>query len=169
MIIPDESDLMRPMPVYGISEWDHNYIKLTSRAKEMNQRSEAGSRLIAEGNANVAAAKYEMGALTQFVNTWTSPYGMRTGMVVRQNPGTGLGGGITHLDTRPISAEPDGKRRVVEAMSAADPEDTAAAMQMSNRMEKHRLPNESMPDTFNRMMDQAEAEISDALSVKSPS
>ena len=34
--LPPESDLMRPLPVYGISEWDHNYIKLTSRARELS-------------------------------------------------------------------------------------------------------------------------------------
>lgn len=41
---PPESDLMIPEPVYGLSEWDHSYIKATVRMKELTarlQRSQA--------------------------------------------------------------------------------------------------------------------------------
>lgn len=103
--IPPESDLMRPMPVYGISEWDHNYIKLTSRARELSGK---GNHLQAQ--AKQAAEEFgvlqgQMQALNMFVHTWTSPYGLQPGMVVRQLPGTGLGSGITHYDGRPIERQ----------------------------------------------------------------
>ena len=101
--LPPESDLMRPEPVYGISEWDHNYIKLTSRARELNALHQSKQAILAEESRMIPAIQGEIAALQAFVNTWVSPYGMQHGVVVRQAPGTGLGGGITHLDTRPIS------------------------------------------------------------------
>jgi hypothetical protein len=101
--LPPESDLLRPMPVYGISEWDHNYIKLTTRARELNGYVTQYQQQAKEATERLQALQGEMGALNQFVNTWTSPYGMLPGMVIRQTPGTGLGSGITHYDGRPVS------------------------------------------------------------------
>lgn len=101
--VPPESDLMRPMPVYGISEWDHNYIKLTARARELNAAIAEKAKQAEEAKTQLAGLAGEMKALNYFVNTWTSPYGMLPGMVVRHEPGTGLGGGITHFDARPVS------------------------------------------------------------------
>lgn len=101
--LPPESDLMRPLPVYGMSEWDHNYIKLTSRARELSQAMTEKSRISREMELNSAAAQGEQHALDYFVKTWTSPYGMLPGMILRQSPGTGLGGGITSYDGRPIA------------------------------------------------------------------
>ena len=101
--LPPESDLMRPMPVYGISEWDHNYIKLTSRAKELNARAAELQKQAAEANQNATGIQGEMHALNYFVSTWTNPYGMLPGMVIRQAEGTGLGGGITQFDGRPVA------------------------------------------------------------------
>lgn len=98
---PSESDLMRPMPVYGISEWDHNYIKLTSRARELSGKGNLAKQQIAEGEASLRHAEAGMGELNCFVQTWTSPYGLRHGLVIRQEPGTGLGSGVTHVDGRP--------------------------------------------------------------------
>ena len=102
VFLPPESDLMRPMPVYGISEWDHNYIKLTSRARELSGRTQQHQSQIEASKNQLAGLQGEMNALQAFVNTWTSPYGMLAGMVIRQVPGTGLGSGITSFDGRPI-------------------------------------------------------------------
>lgn len=102
VFLPKESDLMRPMPVYGISEWDHNYVKLTSRARELNERLAVARKQAESEQQRLTAIQGEISALNHFVNTWTSPYGMQHGLVVHQTPGTGLGGGITHLDARPI-------------------------------------------------------------------
>lgn len=101
--LPPESDLMRPMPVYGISEWDHNYIKLTSRARELSTVAAQMAAQLKEAEARLAGVQGEQHALNGFVSTWTSPYGMLPGMVIRQEPGTGLGSGITSFDGRPIS------------------------------------------------------------------
>lgn len=102
IFLPPESDLMRPMPVYGISEWDHNYVKLTCRAREMNSKLASYRAQMTEGEKMALRLEGELAALHYFVNTWTSPYGMLPGMVIRQSPGTGLGSGITHYDGRPV-------------------------------------------------------------------
>lgn len=108
--LPPESDLMRPMPVYGISEWDHNYIKLTTRAREINSMTQEAQRIVQENTQRLATLAGESHMLDFFVKTWTSPYGMQHGLVVRQNPGTGLGSGITHVDMRPVERMVLGKQ-----------------------------------------------------------
>lgn len=100
--LPPESDLMRPMPVYGISEWDHNYIKLTTRSREINSMMQEANRLAQENTQRMQTLAGEQHMLDFFVKTWTCPYGMEHGMVIHQAPGTGLGSGITHIDTRPV-------------------------------------------------------------------
>ena len=102
--LPPESDLMRPQPVYGISEWDHNYIKLTSRARELSARGAQMAQQKHEAELQLAGLQGEQHALNYFVSTWTSAYGMEAGKVVRIEPGTGLGSGITSLDGRPIES-----------------------------------------------------------------
>jgi len=120
VFLPPESELMRPMPVYGISEWDHNYIKLTSRARELNAKAAEAQKQIQEAQSSVASAQGEMHALNHFVNTWTSPYGMQHGLVIRQEPGTGLGSGITHFDGRPVTRMTvEESKPVVQAMGEA--------------------------------------------------
>ena len=135
IFLPMESDLMRPMPVYGISEWDHNYIKMTQNARSLSAKAQEHQRVIAEATAGLHRQEGEMAALNSFVHTWTSPYGMKHGMVIQQSEGTGLGSGITHFDGRPISrmtlAEPPAA--VMEAM-AADP-DTALGRELRVRLE----------------------------------
>lgn len=121
--LPPESDLMRPMPVYGISEWDHNYIKLTSRARELNGRMQAAQGQLEQAKQQLTGIQGEMHALNNFVQTWTSPYGMQHGLVIRQTPGTGLGSGITHLDSRPVqrmTVAPSEATAVIRAIGKAD-------------------------------------------------
>lgn len=102
--LPPESDLMRPMPVYGISEWDHNYIKLTSRSRELNTSLQEKAKAKMENELNAAAVQGEVHALDYFVKTWVSPYGLPHGIVLRHEAGTGLGSGITSLDSRPLES-----------------------------------------------------------------
>lgn len=102
--LPPESDLMRPMPVYGISEWDHNYIKLTARARELSANAGQLAAALDEQRLKHAGVQGEQHALQYFVSTWTSRYGMPHGLVLRQEPGTGMGSGITSLDTRPVQS-----------------------------------------------------------------
>jgi hypothetical protein len=60
------------------------------------------------------------GGLNNFVNTWTSAYGMLPGMIIRQEKGTGLGSGITTFDGRPIQRMVTRQTEVVRAF--AEPE-----------------------------------------------
>ena len=143
--LPPESDLMRPMPVYGISEWDHNYIRLTARARELSQRSATAQAQLKEAETNLAGLAGEMGALNAFVQTWTSPYGMQHGVVNRQDPGTGLGSGITHVDMRPVQrmiygGAPGGGKTaaqeqsaVMAAMTAKDPSENPVVIAPPNQ------------------------------------
>lgn len=85
--LPPESDLLRPMPVYGLSEWDQNYIKLTARARELNRRLQMHQQ---ELQAADAQAKFITGAvddLNYMVNTWTSTYGLPAGEILRKSKG----------------------------------------------------------------------------------
>ena len=103
--LPPESDLMRPMPVYGICEWDHNYIKMTQRARELNGAAAEIQKGVSEATQRLAGVQGESHMLDYMVKTWTNRFGMEHGIVVRQTPGTGLGGGVTHFDGRPISEQ----------------------------------------------------------------
>lgn len=93
VFIPPESDILRPLPIYGVSEWDVNYIKATARAKELGARIQAHAT---EAQRNEAQRNYLQGAsdnLQYFVKTWLSPYGLPAGIFLRHQPGTGLGAG----------------------------------------------------------------------------
>lgn len=95
VFIPPESCLLRPKPIYGLSEWDHAYIKCTQRAKELNQRKQDAAARLQEAQAQVQFLSGAVDDLNYFVNTWTSPYGLPPGVKLRHEQGTGLGGGIT--------------------------------------------------------------------------
>ena len=87
--VPPESCLLRPMPVYGLSEWDHNYIKLTQRSREMNARYQDAAKRHTESQTEMAALAGSMEDLNYMVNTWTSPYGLPAGQVIRTKKGAG--------------------------------------------------------------------------------
>jgi len=90
--VPQESCLLRPMPVYGICEWDHNYIKMTQRMRELNARRAAHQQEAQAAQLNLAATNGGIEDLNYMVNTWTSPYGLPAGKTLRLKLGTGLGG-----------------------------------------------------------------------------
>jgi hypothetical protein len=90
--VPPESCLLRPMPVYGISEWDHNYIKMTQRMREMNARREQLQNEAQKAQINLASVSGAIDDLNYMVNTWTSPYGLPAGKTLRLKSNTGLGG-----------------------------------------------------------------------------
>jgi hypothetical protein len=101
------------MPVYGISEWDHNYIKLTERARTLNSRKQQMEGQMREAQEQLVGISGEMSALNAFVNTWTSPYGLPHGVTLECLDGN-LGGGVTHLDARPL----DSKASALQALAA---------------------------------------------------
>lgn len=92
--VPPESDLLRPMPVYGVSEWDHAYIKLTSRSRELNARAQQAQQQLQQLQTDLQTIRGAQDDLNYMVNTWVSPFGVTAGEVVRHVVGTGLGGGL---------------------------------------------------------------------------
>lgn len=84
--LPPESDLLRPMPVYGLCEWDYNWIKSLARLNELKQR-----QAISEQSAHNAdlSAHFMKGAIENQkynMDTWTSPYGLPAGQILRKVP-----------------------------------------------------------------------------------
>lgn len=82
--VPPESDLLRPMPVYGLCEWEHAWIKSLARLNELKQRQsmhEASAK-------NAENSSYFMkGAIENQrynMDTWTSTYGLPSGQVLRK-------------------------------------------------------------------------------------
>lgn len=92
---PPESCLLRPKPVYGISEWDPAYIKATTKMREVNARRTDAQTRLHQATIDNAALGGVVDGMNYFINTWMSPYGMPGGIVIRHEPGTGLGGAFT--------------------------------------------------------------------------
>lgn len=101
--VPPESDLLRPEPVYGICEWNHNYIKATVRMRELTARRDAA---VAQQQQAMQSLQFLQGAqdnMNYMIKTWFSEYGIPPGKVIRLDPANpGLGGGVTMLG--PMSA-----------------------------------------------------------------
>lgn len=93
--VPPESCLLRPKPVYGISEWDDAYIKCTARAREFNQRKASHQQIITDETMKLHFMNGAIDNQTYFINTWLSPYGLPAGVYVGHDAGSGLGGGIS--------------------------------------------------------------------------
>ena len=104
--VPPESCLLRPKPIYGLCEWNHDYIKTTARSRELNQRRQHAAAMLEEAKNQIAFLGGALDDLNYYVNTWTNPYGLPAGVYTRQQRGTGLGGGIS-MD-RPATAHQDG-------------------------------------------------------------
>lgn len=105
--LPPESDLLRPMPVYGLSEWDHQYIKGVARMRELQGKLKHHREAVA---ANMANQRYIEGAIDDLnweIKTWCSPYGLPHGKFLKHQPNTGLGGGPnTHYSVSDEPAKP---------------------------------------------------------------
>jgi len=82
--VPPESDLLRPMPVYGICEWDHNYIKLTARSRELNDRLNQANQQIEAAKQQALFMQGAIDDLNYQVNTWSSPYGVPHNQILRK-------------------------------------------------------------------------------------
>lgn len=82
--VPPESDLLRPMPVYGMCEWDHNWIKATARLRELKTHLANHE----QGQQNAAMSmQFMRGAVENQnynMNTWTSPFGLPPGQYLKK-------------------------------------------------------------------------------------
>jgi hypothetical protein len=88
---PPESDLLNPEAPYGISEWDVDYIKLASRMKEANDRITRAAQQIEAATREHHAAGGMRAQLAHMIKTHLNRDRIPAGMVVRINPGEGLG------------------------------------------------------------------------------
>lgn len=75
--VPPESDLLRPMPLYGIDESSHWMIKYTTRLQEHQSRIAFAQQQIAAGQRSQAFLEGAMDELKYQMQTWG---GDRTGM-----------------------------------------------------------------------------------------
>lgn len=133
--VPPESCLLRPRPVYGLSEWQHDYIKMTARAREFNQRITNLRNQMNEAQGQLHFMSGAQDDLNYMVNTWTSPYGIPAGVRVRIAPGTGLGGGTTlpRPQNAPVEAfTPTGAQEV----QTAQPVDREESIETARRLGK---------------------------------
>lgn len=88
---PPESDLFCPEPIYGICEWDHNYIKATVRMREINQRVQAHQEQVNKVQSQLMCDHGAKEDMAYFIKTWmAAKYALPAGLIVHE-PGTGLG------------------------------------------------------------------------------
>lgn len=101
---PPESDLGCPEPVYGIAEWDHAYIKATTKMREINQRSANTQQQLSTLTAQMAADAGVRDCLNYQIKNWMAArYALPAGIVLRHDAGTGLGVTITSMDGKPTT------------------------------------------------------------------
>jgi hypothetical protein len=92
--------------VYGISEWDHAYIKQTARAREINSRISHNKEQMQNLHNQMMADHGALDDLNYQIKTWQSPWRLPAGMVLHNNPGTGLGVNVSSINGVPTGAAP---------------------------------------------------------------
>lgn len=70
IIVPPESDLLRPMPLYGISESSHWMIKSTARKKELDTRLVNAENALRGYEREVAFLRGALDDLDYHMKTW---------------------------------------------------------------------------------------------------
>lgn len=68
--VPPESDLLRPMPIYGFCEGEWWHIKLTSRQRELQNRLNMSRQDVANATRNVAFLEGALDDLNYQLLTW---------------------------------------------------------------------------------------------------
>lgn len=80
--VPPESDLLRPMPVYGMCEWDHAWIKSLARLNELKQRQQMHETSIRNAENSAYFMKGAIENQKYHMDTWTSPFGLPAGQTL---------------------------------------------------------------------------------------
>ena len=101
MQYPPESDLFCSEPVYGLSEWDPEYIKATARMRSFNERLQADQATHQQVMTNMAANTGARDNLNYHIKTNISPFRLPAGSRLTLQPGTGLGSGTCDKDRYP--------------------------------------------------------------------
>ena len=73
VIIPPESDLDIPPPLYGVGEWDHATIKLTARKRELDHRLAQANQQFENAKLEATFLRGAIDDLTYMLNTWATP------------------------------------------------------------------------------------------------
>jgi hypothetical protein len=81
--VPPESCLLIPKPIYGIREWDHKYIKMQARARELNDRRNQLQRQVSDGQAGLNQLQGAITDLGYYADTLISHYDLPAGQVIR--------------------------------------------------------------------------------------
>jgi hypothetical protein len=68
--VPPESDLLRPPPLYGVSELDHARIKLLARRRELNERIVMVNKTIEEKTRELMFLQGAIDDMNWTENTW---------------------------------------------------------------------------------------------------
>ncbi len=85
LFYPPESDLFCPEPIYGLCEWDHEYIKATARMREFNARINAAQQQITAATADMAFVSGARDDMGYIIKTWMgNKYGLQPGVVLRK-------------------------------------------------------------------------------------
>lgn len=89
IVVPPESDLLRPMPLYGISESSHWMIKLTARKAELEARLAANQNALKAAEHSVSFLQGALDDLNYQMLTWgESREGIGTDRaIIAQSPG----------------------------------------------------------------------------------
>lgn len=72
VMVPPESDLLQPQPLYGISEWSPMMVKLTARTRELNGRIAAAQQRERQAHDEVMFLQGAADNQQYIVDTWTS-------------------------------------------------------------------------------------------------
>lgn len=70
VIVPPESDLLRPMPLYGIDESSHWMIKLTERKRELDGRLAQARQALEQAKQAVAFLEGAVDDMNYHMQTW---------------------------------------------------------------------------------------------------
>lgn len=70
IVVPPESDLLRPMPLYGISESSHFMIKMTARLRELNARMATHQQQMQQHQQQVLFLQGAIDDMNYHIQTW---------------------------------------------------------------------------------------------------
>lgn len=71
IVLPPESDLMRPHTIYGLGEHNPRHIKLSARREEILGQVQHAEQLVRDGPIMLAAAKAALEMLDYTIATWS--------------------------------------------------------------------------------------------------
>lgn len=72
VMLPPESDLMRPYPMYGVCEWTHAHIKGLARKRELDSRLQAATVREQEANNEKWFLRGALDNHDYFMKTWAT-------------------------------------------------------------------------------------------------